>query len=120
MEKKSMIRTLKTITTTVAAALLTVIGCPLLGAQTPHREIRPKPPRPICCEKPQLEPWHPEPRDDSRRELNSRREYEKPEPHDEGGAGLVALVVVLVVCIGICGLFAALTGLGKWLFGNWA
>ena len=108
--------------TSVATALLTVmlLGCPLLRAQAPHRDVRPKPPRPTCCENhDKLKPG-PEPRDDGRRDLNTRREYEKPEPHDEGGAGLVALVVVLVVCIGICGLFAALTGLGKWLFGNWA
>ena len=115
MQKKRLISSMKTTEKTgVATALLTVmlIGCPLLRAQAPHREVRPQHPTPTRCEN-----QGPEPRDDSQRDL---KEYEKPEPHDEGGAGLVALVVVLVVCIGICGLFAALTGLGKWLFGNWA
>jgi len=117
VQKKRLISSMKTTEKTgVATALLTVmlIGCPLLRAQAPHREVRLQHPRPERCEN-----QGPEPRDDSQRDLNSRKEYEKP-AHDEGGAGLVALVVVLVVCIGICGLFAALTGLGKWLFGNWA
>jgi len=118
MEKKSMIRTLKTIATTVAATLLTVIGCPLLSAQAPHKEIRPKPPRPICCEKTQPEPWHPKPRDDSRKDLNSRREYEKYEkPEPESGAGLVFHAVFRVIVIGY-GLVAVLAGLHKWLFEN--